>query len=202
MTYAYVTGSTISNERGRPPDSATLLSDPGQWVTSLEHQTVAVQRSTGWYEVAATARPADTGIHTHERSLTLVGGVPTETWTQRAWTAAELLERERPAKISTLAGRARTFLTQITNRKAAIVTDQANAQLTAHMGLAALAGSATLAQNTTRTQQIDLTLKQLIPIVNRLLAAQDGVLTFARDQIYLDGELVTDLRDLADGSIP
>ncbi len=44
----------------------------------------------GWLEVVQVARPADTATTTFDRSVTLVDGSPTETWTERDKTQAEL----------------------------------------------------------------------------------------------------------------
>jgi hypothetical protein len=154
---------------------------------------------------------AGTGVVTVETWDVATGYTRTvngQTVDQRALTAQEAaavtahdLEQARPGKIATLATRARAYLAQITTRKTVITADKANAQLTTFVGLAALNGSSTAAQVRDRTIAQDLALKALIAIVNRALTSEDGVLTFARDQIYLDGQLVTELADLLDGEV-
>lgn len=88
MSSAYVVGGTVQQERASVPDSGKRL-DTGQWVSGLPVASAAVQQACGWYTVTDVAKPADTPTTTNDRSLTVVGGVPTVTWTQRAKTAAE-----------------------------------------------------------------------------------------------------------------
>lgn len=106
MSYALVVDNTIQAEAGSLPSSARTLADPGQWITGLPWTPVEVQRSTGWFEVVQAARPADTPTATWERSLTLVAGVPTETWTERNKTQAELDAERRAANAVTLTDQA------------------------------------------------------------------------------------------------
>jgi hypothetical protein len=49
----------------------------------------------GWEPVVTTERPADTDTTTHDYSVELVDGVPTEVWTPRPWTQAELDARNQ-----------------------------------------------------------------------------------------------------------
>jgi hypothetical protein len=87
MSYALVDDGTIEAE-GPLPQSARRL-DTGQWVMGLHTAPVELQEATGWLEVVDVERPADTATHTYDRSITLVAGVPTVTWTQRLKTAEE-----------------------------------------------------------------------------------------------------------------
>ena len=48
----------------------------------------------GWLPVVHVDRPPDTPTDTHDYSLELVDGVPTEVWTQRPWTPEELGSQE------------------------------------------------------------------------------------------------------------
>ena len=155
---------------------------------------------------------ATTGVRTVETWDTTTGytctvdGVTAE---QRALTtseaematARELLEA-RPAKVSTLAQRARSFLTWVTSRKTVIATDQSNATLTSYVQLGALSPSANLATTNQRTREQDAALKVIIPLLNRMLTAEDADLSFGREATYLLGEVVDELRDLADGELP
>jgi hypothetical protein len=88
MSYALVDDGTIEAE-GALPQSARRL-DTGQWVMGLRDAPVELQEATGWFEVTDVDKPADTATHTYDRSITLVAGVPTVTWTQRLKTAEEV----------------------------------------------------------------------------------------------------------------
>jgi hypothetical protein len=87
MSYAFVEADTIEAE-GALPLSARRL-DNQAWVMGLAAAPVELQQATGWFQVTDVAKPADTATHTYDRSLTLVSGVPTVTWTQRLKTAEE-----------------------------------------------------------------------------------------------------------------
>jgi hypothetical protein len=87
MSYAFVEAGTVEAE-GALPQSARRL-DTGQWVMGLRDAPVELQQATGWFEVTDVDKPADTATHTYDRSITLVAGVPTVTWTQRLKTAEE-----------------------------------------------------------------------------------------------------------------
>lgn len=108
--YALVVTNTIQALATRLPNSARRL-DTGAWVMGLATATVALQQATGWYAVVDVAKPADTQTHTHDRTITLVGGIPTETWTQRLWTAEELAARTADTNAATIRSRAETALT-------------------------------------------------------------------------------------------
>jgi hypothetical protein len=68
----------------------------------LPTQSVARQQQTGWYEVTANTRPADTASNTSDRSLVWNGTLPVETWTVRPKNAAELQFDTRVANTTTL----------------------------------------------------------------------------------------------------
>lgn len=88
ITYALVTNDAIQS-LGRLPNSARRL-DTGEWVMGLATAPVAMQQACGWFEVADTARPADTATTTFDRAVELVNGTPTVVWTERAKTQVEL----------------------------------------------------------------------------------------------------------------
>jgi hypothetical protein len=88
MSYALVDDGTIEAE-GALPQSARRL-DTGQWVMGLRTAPVELREATGWFEVVDVARPADTETDTYDRTLELVGGVPTVVWVQRPKTQAEI----------------------------------------------------------------------------------------------------------------
>ena len=106
--YAHVTGSTVDSV-GQPP---ALVYEAGRW-WDLRPLTPAVLNPRGWFAVTPTARPADTDTTTTDYSVTLVGGVPTETWTTRPWTTDELAARARQAVAATLTADTTSYLTKL-----------------------------------------------------------------------------------------
>lgn len=88
MSYALVIDDTIQKV-GALPKSARRL-DNQAWVMGLPDADTATQQATGWFEVVDTTRPDDTATTTHDRSIELVGGVPTVVWTERDKTEDEL----------------------------------------------------------------------------------------------------------------
>lgn len=90
MSYALVINDTIHAEQGFIPDSATLISDPGQWVTGLPWKSPEVWATCGWFEIVKNNRPNNTETTTWDRTLTVVNGFPTETWIERPKTQQEL----------------------------------------------------------------------------------------------------------------
>ncbi len=90
MSYVHLSLANVidSAETGTPTDlhlrdgSGTRLWSP--YITEAE------LNGCGWFKVVSVARPADTQTQTSDRSVVLVAGVPTETWTVRAKTQAEL----------------------------------------------------------------------------------------------------------------
>jgi creatinine amidohydrolase/Fe(II)-dependent formamide hydrolase-like protein len=88
MTYALVVGDTIQAV-GPLPESARRL-DSGNWVMGIRDAPTELQRACGYFAVARVDRPADTATTTWERSVVLVAGLPTETWTERAKTQGEI----------------------------------------------------------------------------------------------------------------
>lgn len=90
MLYAQVDAGSIVTIVGVLPAGAKRL-DTGQWITPYNRQwTQAEHEACGWFAVVEVAQPADTQTDTFDRSVTLVAGVPTVTWTQRPKTQAEL----------------------------------------------------------------------------------------------------------------
>lgn len=88
MTYALVVGDTIQSVGGLPRSARRL--DTGQWVMGLATASLEMVQACGYFAVVLVARPADTPTTTFDRAVTLVGAVPTETWTERPKTQAEL----------------------------------------------------------------------------------------------------------------
>jgi septal ring factor EnvC (AmiA/AmiB activator) len=88
MTYALVTDGTIQAVGSLPP--ATRRLDNGNWVLGLRDAPVDLQQACGYFAVTRAERPADTPTTTWDRTVVLVDGTPTEVWTERAKTQAEL----------------------------------------------------------------------------------------------------------------
>jgi hypothetical protein len=133
MTYALVDGDTIESEHGSLPESARRL-DTGDWVLGLrEYGTVEQQQACGYFEVVDTPRPADTATDTYVRSLELVAGIPTETWTARPWTAEELASKAQVAVETTLRSNPQTHIDVLVASLAALQTlvDTPNATINA-----------------------------------------------------------------------
>jgi hypothetical protein len=91
MTYALVRANVI--EQVGPP---RLWFDGARW-WDFRPADPATYAAAGWLPVTDVARPADTATDTFDRSVTLVGGVPTVTWTARPWTVEELAARTAAA---------------------------------------------------------------------------------------------------------
>ncbi len=97
MSYARVLDDAIT-ATGFPPD---LLppDDPtagDRWWDLRQHDQDFATWETeviaphGWLPIVTAERPPDTATDTSDYSLELVAGVPTEVWTVRPWTQAEL----------------------------------------------------------------------------------------------------------------
>lgn len=117
MIYVLVTDSTIQSI-GRLPNGARRL-DTGEWVLGLDTAPPELVAATGWYEMVDTARPADTDTTTHDRSVELIDGTPTVTWTERAKTTDEQDEETRQANRATIDQAITDALTELRNLVAA-----------------------------------------------------------------------------------
>ena len=85
MTFARVTDDTITVPY-RVPN--VLRTDDGD--VDLRSMDPALLAAHGIHEVVRTPRPDDTATTTHDRTIELVDGVPTVTWTARDKTPDEL----------------------------------------------------------------------------------------------------------------
>jgi hypothetical protein len=83
--YAHVTDGVI-DAVGEPPN--TVFDGTRWW--DLRTRDPEVLAGVGWFLLTEVARPADTATTTWDYSLALVEGVPTEVWTERPMTQAEL----------------------------------------------------------------------------------------------------------------
>jgi hypothetical protein len=87
--YALIIGGQIIATGPLPAGARDLTT--GEWVTPHERLWTPGQAAAcGWFPVTAVARPADTAQETWDYSITLVGGLPTEAWTERPKTQEEL----------------------------------------------------------------------------------------------------------------
>lgn len=100
MIYAHIVNGGIV-ALGQPP---LVEYDGARW---WDLRDPAIRTARGWREVVTVPRPADTATTTSDYAVTLVGGIPTETWTVRAWTAAELAARAQQAVEAALADETR-----------------------------------------------------------------------------------------------
>lgn len=168
MSYVQVVASTIvANSEGSLPASARRL-DNQQWVMGLATASTTLQQACGWYAVTATLRPADTATLTYDRSITLPGGVPTETWTQRAKTQAELDADRRAANTATMTG-----LADLTTKIAALRSFFTDPDVVAIDGLA----NATMptAQQLNRwVKAVDTELRRCVNHLDRLTKLVTG----------------------------
>ena len=90
MSFARVINDNITNLANRLPGTAQRLDNDG-WVLALDTADTATQEACGWFEVDDTAvRPTDTATTTSNRTVELVGGVPTVVWVARNKSDGEL----------------------------------------------------------------------------------------------------------------
>ena len=111
MTHVTIrNGQIVGPELHTLPAAAPRL-DTGAWVTPADRAwTPALLAACGITPVQDTPRPADTATHTTTRTVTLLAGIPTETWTPRPWTLEEQTTRTETSNSETLRARARTTL--------------------------------------------------------------------------------------------
>lgn len=126
MTYAHVTDGVVDQIR-QPP---RLIWIGWRWrdLRSLNSDLLAAH---GWYQVVQTPRPADTETHTHDRSVELVGGVPTVVWTQREWAPDEIAAQQRVTNTDTVRTRAAQAL--VSNAAFLALASPTNVQILAHV---------------------------------------------------------------------
>lgn len=104
MSYARVLDVAIVSTEP-PPDllEPTDVTAEGQWWDLRHHDYDLAQWESeiigphGWQPIVTTPRPPDTATTTHDYSVQLVDGLPTEVWTERSWTQAELDGQEAMA---------------------------------------------------------------------------------------------------------
>jgi hypothetical protein len=88
-------------ERDRLPRSGVWNDGTRDW--DLRPMSDAQLAALGWLPIVTVERPADTATHTADYAgLVVVGGQPTQTWTVRPWTAAELAALAAAANLADL----------------------------------------------------------------------------------------------------
>ena len=94
--YALVIDSQILSEGPLPAGARRL--DTGRWVTPPGGVwPTDLAAACGYLPITDAARPADTAGTTWDRTLTLVAGVPTVVWVERAKTAGEVSAEQAAA---------------------------------------------------------------------------------------------------------
>lgn len=133
MSYVIVNaGVIVGAEMGALPTAARRL-DTGAWVTPLGGVWSALEMAAcGLVQVVAVARPADTATTTTDRSVTLLAGVPTEVWTSRPKTQAEVDATTAATNDADLRAKAATALTN--NGTYLGIGSPTNAQAVAQVG--------------------------------------------------------------------
>lgn len=86
--FAHVVNGKIRRVGSMPPSARRL--DSNDWVLGLGSASAKTLAACGWFDVVESVKPDDTDTHTFDRSVEMVGGVPTVVWVERPWTTAEL----------------------------------------------------------------------------------------------------------------
>ena len=76
----------------RQGEIIVIPEDPSEmdYSVDLSNPDPAVLASRGILEILEVPKPDDTATTTHDKSIELVSGIPTEVWTERPMTAAEI----------------------------------------------------------------------------------------------------------------
>lgn len=120
--YAHVKDGAIDQTGALP---STYWDGTRWW--DLRGATNAVAAQAGWLPVTTTPRPDDTATQTSDYSVQLVDGVPTETWTPRAKTAAEQNAAQIAEATSTIQAQLQAGIAQIKAARDAAQADAATA---------------------------------------------------------------------------
>lgn len=140
--YAHATSGTI-DALGQP--SATAYDGTRWW--DLRTLDPAGLAATGWAAVVEVPRPADTATTTTDLSYALISGAPTQVWTERPWTQAELDQQARQAVATQLVTATSTDLTKLNDAITALATLLADDTVAG--SLRAIMGPSTAAAGTT-----------------------------------------------------
>lgn len=112
------------------PTAARRL-DTGEWVLGLHGASFEHQQACGYFVVAATPRPSDIDTHTYDRSIALLDGTPTVTWTKRAKRADELAVEVAQINTAEMGSKLQLLLT--TNSSFLAESTPTNAQVLAQV---------------------------------------------------------------------
>ena len=128
--YAHTTDGTIDQIGALP----ALWLGPTRWHDWRgDPETWATQPADwGWQPVTEVPRPADTETHTSDPApVALVAGVPTQQWTVRPWTEAELAAQAAAAQYEADRLTVRQIVTNLQTEKARAqaVIDTTNATI-------------------------------------------------------------------------
>lgn len=131
MSYVHLSlANVIDSGETSQPTALTLRDGSGTrlWWSGISDAELA---ECGWFKVVAVTRPADTATTTTDRSITMQAGKPTETWTVRNKTQAELdLERDQ-TNSTTIRNQANAALDN--NRTYLAIATPTNAQVVAQV---------------------------------------------------------------------
>lgn len=93
MTYAFIVNDVIQSVGALP--RAARRQDSGAWVLGLrDYADEATRQACGYYAVTDTPQPSTAADEVAESTVELVDGVPTQQWTVRTLTDAELAARK------------------------------------------------------------------------------------------------------------
>jgi hypothetical protein len=128
MSYAHVTDDTIDYVGALPEIWNDGTRD---WDLRPDDITPEQLAEIGWYEVVRVQRPPDTETTTHDESVTLVDGVPTQTWTEREWTTEELEVQDREEEHAATKSRVALIIDELQAEKARVqpAIDASNATI-------------------------------------------------------------------------
>lgn len=109
--HALIENNVITVLRVAPSGGAW---EDDQWLDFTDPATLAAwEERHGLTLVVETPQPKDTDTTKHDESVTLVDGLPVQTWTPRPWTADEVAARAQAANAATLTADTTADLTKL-----------------------------------------------------------------------------------------
>jgi hypothetical protein len=138
MSYARVLNNAITSTMPPPDllDPDDITAEGRWWDLRQFDQDLATWESEvigphGWLPIVTAARPPDTDTDTHDYSIQLVDGVPTEVWTQRPWGQVELDAQEANANTAEMVAESDTTVDKLIAVVEALnaITDTPNATI-------------------------------------------------------------------------
>jgi hypothetical protein len=141
MSYARVIDDQIVSTA--PPPDLLDPEDPtaeGRWWDLRRHDMdlaaweAEIIAPHGWASIVETPRPPDTDTTTHDYSVELVDGAPTEVWTARPWTAEELSANESSENVSQMTAEQNESVDKLVLvvENLNLITDMTNADINAN----------------------------------------------------------------------